>query len=513
MNGSNGHPVTGQDNRQIFGLDINVPVFVVSGITILVFIIGALLFQDRAAATLSATRVWITTQFDWLFLSTGNICILSCLFLIFSPMGKVRIGGRDAVPDYSRLTWFAMIFAAGIAIGLLFYGVLEPMYYFQNPPLGVDPSNTAALEAVSISAATFHWGFSAWAFYATAGLGLAFFCFNRGLPLTIRSVFHPIFGDSVWGWNGHVIDVLAIFATLFGLATSLGLGAQQAIGGLNYLFGIPAGNLTYVVFIVVVTCFATISVLTGIDVGIKRLSQFNIVLAVLLLLFVLVIGPTGYIFKSLVAGGADYIAKLVSFSNWIGREDKDFLHGWTTFYWAWWISWTPFVGMFVARISRGRTVREFLICVLIIPTLCCLLWMSVFGGTAIYQFVAEGYTGVTEIITAWKPELALYKMLEGLPLTSLLSFVSVVLLIIFFITSSDSASLVVDMISAGGKLEPPAAQRVFWCTLEGLVAIALLLGGGLKSLQAASLIAGLPFSILIIIMVVSIWKGLRHEPR
>ena len=513
MNGNEGHPVTGRDNLEIFGLDINVPVFVVSGITILVFIIGALLFQERAAETLGATRVWITTQFDWLFLSTGNICILSCLFLIFSPMGKVRIGGRDATPDYSRLTWFAMIFAAGIAIGLLFYGVLEPMYYFQNPPLGIDPSDTEALQAVSISAATFHWGFSAWAFYATAGLGLAFFCFNRGFPLTIRSVFHPIFGDAVWGWSGHVIDVLAIFATLFGLATSLGLGAQQAVGGLNYLFGIPAESLTYVVFIVVVTFFATISVLTGLDVGIKRLSQFNIVLAVLLLLFVLVIGPTGYIFKSLVAGGVDYIAKIVPMSNWIGREDTDFLHGWTTFYWAWWVSWTPFVGMFVARISRGRTVREFLICVLILPTLCCLLWMSVFGGTAVYQFMVDGYTGVTEIITAWKPELALYKMLEQLPLASLLSFVSVVLLVIFFITSSDSASLVVDMISAGGKLEAPAAQRVFWCTLEGMVAIALLLGGGLASLQAASLIAGLPFSVLLIVMVISVWKGLAREPR
>ncbi len=513
MSGGQGRPVVGRDNLKIFGLDVNVPVFVVSGVTILAFITGVLLFQEKAAVTLPLTRKWITVEFDWLFMIVANLCFLFCLFLILSPAGGVRIGGRDARPDYSTVTWFAMIFSSGVAVGLLFYGVLEPMYYFHNPPLGIDPSDAKAAEAASIAAATFHWGFSAWAFYAVAGLGLAFFCFNRGLPLTIRSVFHPVLGDGVWGWSGHVIDVLAIFATLFGLATSLGLGAEQAVAGLNYLFGVPANNFTYIVFIVAVTCLATVSVLAGLDVGIKRLSQFNIALAVLLFLFVLAIGPTGYIFEILYAGAADYVAKLAHLSNWIGREDTDFLHGWTTFYWAWWVSWTPFVGMFIARISRGRTVREFLACVLVLPTLCCLLWMSVFGGTALHQFLFDGYTGVTEIITAWKPELALYKMLEQLPLAGFLSFVSVVLLVIFFITSSDSASLVVDTISAGGKLEAPAAQRVFWCTLEGMVAIALLLGGGLASLQAASLIAGLPFSVLLIVMVISIWKGLGREPR
>ena len=317
----------------------------------------------------------------------------------------------------------------------------------------------------------------------------------------------------MWGWSGHLIDTLAIFATLFGLATSLGLGAKQAVAGLDYLFGIPATDLTYVVFIVMTTLFATLSVLSGINVGIRRLSQFNITLALLLLLFVLIAGPTQYILSILFAGLADYFVKVVPLSNWVGREDTDFLHGWTTFYWAWWISWTPFVGMFIARISRGRTIREFLVCVLVLPTLCCLLWMSVFGGTAIHQFLFDGYTGVTGIITQWKPELALFTMLEQLPMTQIVSFASVILLVIFFITSSDSASLVIDITSAGGKLEPPRVQRVFWCSLEGAVAITLLLGGGLKSLQAASLIAGLPFSILLILMTVSIWKGLRSETR
>ncbi len=512
MENNHGRPA-GQGNTQIFGLDINAPVFVTSGIVTLAFVIGALLFQDKATEVLGALRVSITTQFDWLFMSTCNICALFCFFLILSPLGKVRLGGPDAVPRYSRITWFSMIFTAGVAIGLLFYGVLEPLYYFQNPPLGIDPSDTKAAEAISISASTFHWGLSAWAFFATAGLGLAFFCYNRGLPLTIRSAFYPLLGERVWGWSGHLIDTLAIFATLFGLATSLGLGAKQAVAGLNYLFEIPATDLAQMMFIIATTSLATVSVLSGLDVGIKRLSQFNIALALLLLLFVLIAGPTQYIFHIFFAGLTDYFAKVIPLSSWVGREDTDFLHGWTTFYWAWWISWTPFVGMFIARISRGRTVREFVVCVILLPALCSLLWMSVFGGTAIHQLLFDGYTGVSQIITERKPELALFKMLEVLPMAQLVSFASVALLIIFFITSSDSGSLVIDVTSAGGKLEPPVAQRVFWCSLEGAVAIALLLGGGLKSLQAASIIAGLPFSILLILMTVSIWKGIRSEPR
>ena len=503
----------GHGNLQIFGIDINAPVFVTSGIAILAFTVGALMFQDTATEVLGTLRVLITTRFDWLFMSACNICILFCLLLILSPMGKVRLGGSDAVPQYSRVTWFSMIFTAGVAIGLLFYGVLEPVYYLLNPPLGIDPSDTKAAQAISISAATFHWGLSPWAFYGTAGLGLAFFSYNRGLPLTVRSAFYPLLGERTWGWSGHLIDTLAIFATVFGLATSLGLGAKQAVAGLNYLLGIPATDPIHVVFIILTTFFATVSVVSGLNVGIKRLSQFNIALAVLLLLFVLIVGPTQYIFNSFSAGFADYFAKVIPLSSWIGREDTDFLHGWTTFYWAWWISWTPFVGMFIARISKGRTIREFLICVLVLPTLCCLLWMSVFGGTAIHQFLFDGYTGVTGIIAEWRPELALFKMLEQLPMTQMASFASIVLLIIFFITSSDSGSLVIDITSSGGKLEGPPARRVFWCSLEGAVAIALLLGGGLKSLQAASLIAGLPFSVLLILMTVSIWKGLRNETR
>ncbi len=506
-------PQAGSGNVRMPGFDVNAPVFVVSSVVTVAFILAALVFRERAAELLGGLRVDITTQFDWVFMGVGNLLFLFCLFLVLSPLGRVRLGGARARPEYSRSAWFSMLFTAGVAIGLLFYGVLEPVYYYRKPPLGIDPADTEAARAIGISASTFHWGLSAWSFYATVGLSLAFFAYNRGLPLTIRSAFQPLFGERVWGWPGHVVDVLAIFATLFGLATSLGIGAGQAVAGLNYLFGVPSNEFAQVAFIVVVTACATISVLAGIDVGIKRLSQFNALLALALALFVLAAGPTLYIFDGLRAGLVDYAAKFVPLSNWVGRRDLDFMHGWTTFYWAWWIAWAPAVGMFIARVSKGRTIREFVIGVLLLPTLCCLLWMGIFGGTALHQFIVEGYTGVTEAIAAWRPELVLFKMLERLPLAGLISFASVILLMVFFITSSDSASLVVNNISAGGKLGTPRAQHVFWCGLEGLVAIALLLGGGLTSLQAASLITGLPFAFVLLGMMVCVWMALRREAR
>ena len=329
----------------------------------------------------------------------------------------------------------------------------------------------------------------------------------------MRSAFYPIFGDRVWGWPGHVIDTFAIFAGMFGLATSLGLGVQQVTSGLNYLFGIPANSVTMVVLIAVITGIAMTSVLTGINVGIKRLSQFNVILAFLLLLAVIILGPTLYIIRTMGAGLVDYAMRIVPLSNWIGRTDTGFFHDWTTFYWAWWIAWAPFIGTFIARISKGRTVRQFVIFVLLLPTLLCLLWFGAFGGTALHQHTVDGYTGVTEEVTAWKLELALFKMFDELPWTTLLSSVAMLLTIIFFVTSSDSGSLIIDIIAAGGKVDAPVSQRVFWCSLEGLVAIALLLGGGLKSLQAASLATGFPFAIVLLGMAVCVWMGLRSEAR
>ena len=518
-----------KEYRKLFGLDIYLtPVFVIASIAIVVFVVGALVFQEGATKLFGNVRVWLTTNLDWLFMITANLVFLFCLFVAFSPIGKVRLGGTDAKPEYSYLTWLAMLFAAGVGIGLLFFGVAEPIHYFQNPPLGIT-AGTAEAATAGIAATVFHWGLHGWAIYGVVGLALGFFAYNRGLPLAIRSAFYPLLGDRIWGWPGHIIDTFAIFAGMFGLATSLGLGVKQVASGLNYLFGIPANSVTMVVLIVVITAIALTSVLTGINVGIKRLSQFNIVVALLLLLTVIILGPTLYILRSMFASLGDYFMRVVPLSNWIGREDTSFLHDWTTFYWAWWIAWAPFVGTFIARISKGRTVREFVIFVLISPTLLCLLWFGAFGGTALHQYIVDGYTGVTESIEAGKLEIALFKMFDRIGevspllqkamqidkplLIAFLSSAAMLLAIIFFVTSSDSGSLIIDIIAAGGKVDAPVPQRVFWCTLEGLVAIALLLGGGLRSLQAALLATGFPFAIVLLGMAICVWIGLRNELR
>ena len=519
----------GQDNLQIFGLDINAPVFFTSSLTILIFVLVALIFQEKATVVFEDIRKWMTSRLDWVFLLTCSLLVLFCLYLIVSPLGKVRLGGQNAVPDYSTLTWIAMLFSAGLAIGLVYWGIAEPVQHFQTPPFNMtqvydpvqvyddaphllpDPNHpdVKAARDMSFAAVAFHWGLHAWAGYAVVGLALAFFAYNRGLPLALRSAFYPLLGERVWGWPGHVIDTLAVFATLFGLAPSLGLGSQQVAAGVNKLFGIPATSMTEVMIIVLITVIATASVLSGINVGIKRLSQINIWIMIVLFSFVIVVGPTLVIFSTFFKAFGDYAVKIVPLSNWVGRTDSYFIHGWSAFHMAWWITWVPFVGTFIARISKGRTVREFLFCVLLLPMLISLLCFSTFGGTAIHQFLVDGYTGVMESVETGAYEVALFKMFEELPLTQLTSFVSIVLLITFFVTTSDSGSLVVDMITAGGKMDAPPAQRVFWCTAEGLVAIALLLGGGLRSLQAATLISGLPFAFVLIGIGICTWIALR----
>ena len=502
---------SGRSNTRISGPDIDKAVFPVSALTIIVFVLGTLLFPEKATLVFGGIRIWLTTQFDWLFLLTANFILLFCLCLAVSPLGKVRLGGREAVPEYSSVSWLAMLFAAGIGIGLMFFGVLEPVQHFLHPPLGINAADPETARALGIAAATFHWGLHGWAIYALVGLALAFFSYSRGLPLTIRSAFYPLLGERIWGWAGHLIDTLAVFTTVFGLATSLGLGANQVTGGLNYLFGIPATDLTRVVLIVLITAVATGSVLTGLNVGIKRLSELNAILAVGLLVCIIGIGPTLYIWAGFFSGLGTYLTEIVPLSNWVGRQDTAFLHDWTTFYLAWWLAWAPFVGIFIARISRGRTVREFLLCVLLLPTLFGLLWMSAFGGTAVHQYLIDGYTGVTASVTAWTPELTLFKMLEPLPLTGLLSVVALVLIVILFVTSSDSGSLVVATITAGGNFNAPVGRCLFWCVLEGLVAIALLLGGGLQALQTAALAAGFPFTLVLIGMALTTWVELRRE--
>ena len=501
-----GHEI-GEHNIEVFGFDIHNPVFVVSAVLSVLLVIGSLVFQQEATIAFAELRIWATSSFDWYFLILANIFVLFCFIIALSPLGRIRLGGPNAKPRYGYPGWLAMLFAAGVGIGLMFFGVLEPVTHTLNPPLGVDPGDIDTARALGMSAAIMHWGLHAWAIYAVVGLSLAFFCFNRGMPLTLRSAFFPLFGQAVWGPFGHFVDIVAVLATLFGLAVSLGYGAEQIAGGLDYLFGIPATDTTKVVLIVVIISIALVSVVAGLDKGVKRLSEINMGLAGLLWLFVVIAGPTAVIFATVAGSVVDYLTFLPALSNWVGRADDAFLHGWTTFYWAWWISWSPFVGMFIARVSYGRTVREFITWVLIIPTIIGLVWMSTFGGTALDQLFTDGYRGVAEAV----PELALFKMLEELPFTSIVSTISVFLIAIFFVTSADSGSLVMDIITAGGKMDAPLPQRVFWCLLAGLVATALLLGGGMASLQALTISIGLPFGLVLLIMCAGLLKGLRDE--
>ncbi|MEQ8823254.1 MAG: BCCT family transporter [Filomicrobium sp.] len=516
---SNDHAVTydtdyevGQDNVTFFGFDVHNPVFMISAIVIVAFVGMSLSFPVDTKVFFEGLRKGLTSNLDWMFILAGNVFVLFALFLVVSPFGKIRLGGEDAKPEFSFTGWLAMLFAAGMGIGLMFFGVLEPVAHFQKPPLFVSPDDVEQARDVAMAATIFHWGLHPWAIYAVVGLSLAFFSYNRGLPLTIRSVFYPIFGEAVWGWLGHVIDILAVFATLFGLATSLGFGAEQALAGMNYLFGIEATDFNKVMLIAVITGMATISVVAGLDSGVRVLSEINMTLAFALMVFVIIAGPTAAIAFGFFENLASYLTNIIPLSSPVGRDDT-FLHAWTTFYWAWWISWSPFVGMFIARVSRGRTVREFLICVLIVPTLVSVLWMTTFGGTALVQLIDGGYTGVADTVKNWQPELSLFKMLEQLPLSGVLSFVGIVLVVVFFVTSSDSGSLVIDTITAGGKMEPPVTQRVFWAVFEGLVAITLMLGGGLASLQAAAIATGFPFTLVLLLMCVSTYLGLQQELR
>ena len=519
--------VIGQDNikgKFLFNLDVHGKVFSISALAIVLFVVLTLALQSEVEPLFTAMRGWLTNNLAWFFLGSANIFVLLCLGLIVSPLGKVRLGGKEATADYSYTGWFSMLFAAGMGIGLMFYGVAEPMSHFSSAlggtsvengvrtdwaPLGAAAGNAEAAASLSMAATIFHWGLHPWAIYAIVALALALFSFNKGLPLSIRSIFYPLLGERIWGWPGHVVDILAVFATLFGLATSLGLGAQQAAAGLDHLFGISATDTTKVLLVVGITAIALCSVLAGLDKGVKRLSEINMVLAILLLLFIIVAGPTLAILTGFFDNLGSYLVNLPALSNPFGREDANFSQGWTAFYWAWWISWSPFVGMFIARVSRGRTVREFLVAVLLVPSLVSVLWMTAFGGTALGQVIGDGFTGVQDAAL----ELKLFVMLGELPLTQISSFVGIILVVVFFVTSSDSGSLVIDTITAGGKVNAPIPQRAFWAILQGVVAISLLLGGGLVALQAMAVSTGLPFTVVLLVGCVAIVKGLMSEPR
>ena len=508
----------GDTNFQKWGFDLHPIVAPISGGLVILFIVLTLTYKEQASKVFNATLNGIATYGGWFYILVANIFLGLILYFAFSKFGRIRLGGPDAKPEFSTFAWFAMLLSAGMGIGLMFWSVGEPMSHFTSPPaiFGSEAGTPKSGETAMI-VTFFHWGLHPWGLYALVGLGLAFFAFNRGLPLTMRSLFHPLLGERIYGWFGHILDILAVIANLFGLATSLGLGVSQVSAGLGFLVpflpesGTDAALTMQVVLIAVITGFATISVMVGLDGGVRRLSEWNLYLATIFLLFVLAVGPTLFILDSFVQNLGNYVASFPMLSFWTesfgeGPEDGSWQNAWTVFYWGWWISWSPFVGMFIARVSKGRTIREFVIGVLIVPTLISFLWLSTMGGAALHlqlQNVAD--------IASQSVDTAMFVMLENLPWTILSSIVAILLVTIFFVTSSDSGSLVVDNLTSGGKLDSPAPQRVFWATMEGVVAAVLLIGGGLNALQTAAITTGLPFALVLLIMAYSLNRGLNVE--
>lgn len=503
----------GQDNIEVGGLDVHNPVFFVAAGLVLLFITLTLLFRRKAAQVLGDLRTATLENFDWLFAVTPLIALLFCLFFAITRVGKVRLGGENATPEFSRGSWVAMLFAAGVGIGFMFWGAAEPLAYHTSwfgTPLDAEVGTERA-DRLAFSATLFHWGLSPWAVYAVVGLSLGFFAHSKGLPLTIRSAFYPLLGDRIWGWWGHAIDLFAVVSTIFGLATTIGLGGTQAASGLAYIFGFKPTIWMQVALIGSMTALAVVSVIRGMDGGVKLLSNINMCVAFVLMVFVFIAGPTLLILSGLWENTIAYIADTPALTNWFGREDTAWYHSWTIFYWAWWISWSPFVGMFIARISYGRTVREYLTVVLLAPFVICILWFTVFGETAIWQFemgVGDLANGVSAA------ETVLFQMLGELPWETLTSLTAIALLIVFIVTSADSGALVVDTITSGGKTDAPKIQRVFWACTLGLTASVLLYGGGtqaLTTLQAGTIIAALPFTVILLVCCVSLLIALREE--
>jgi choline/glycine/proline betaine transport protein len=483
-------------------------VFGGSALVTIAFVVFTMVFTDAAAAMFPPLQTWITDTFGWfLILAVAGFLVVSVWFA-FGPYGRIRLGPDDSTPDYSTLSWFAMLFSAGMGIGLLYWGVAEPISYYATDPPIAEPGSVGAAEDAMIY--TFHhWGFSPWAIYAVIGLGLAYFGYRRDQPLAIRSLFRPLLGDRVEGPIGNLVDILAVVGTMFGVATSLGLGVMQVNAGLNRVFGVTISTPVQLGLVAGITLLATVSVVLGLDRGIQRLSQLNVTLAALALGFVLAVGPTLLLLSAFVENTGTYLGSMLEVMFRAGAyEGQEWLGSWTLFYWAWWVSWSPFVGMFIARISRGRTIREFVLGVLLVPSLVSFLWFTVLGNTAI-SFEQAG-AGLADLVGE-DESLALFGLLEQLPWAGLTSVLVTILVVSFFVTSSDSGSFVIDMLTSGGDPDPHVATRVFWALSEGAVASALLLAGGLAALQAAAISTGLPFTAVLVVATWSLAKGLREE--
>ncbi|MDN6639922.1 MAG: BCCT family transporter [Tetragenococcus sp.] len=501
----------GERNWKGWGVDIHPQVTIPSTIILLLFIVLLSIFSQEANAVFDYILDAVTNYTGWFMILATAVFIVAGLFFAFSRYGRIVIGGNDAKPEFSRFGWFAMLLSAGMGIGLVFWSVAEPISHLDEPsPLFNVEANSSGAIQTALTSTFFHWGIHPWAIYAIVGLGLAFFSFNKGLPLTIRSLFYPLIGNKIYGWWGNTIDILSVLATMTGLATSLGLGVSQVNAGLNHLFGIAISPTVQIILIIVITGFATTSVILGLDKGVQRLSEINMALAAVFALFILIVGPTVFILSGFTQNLGHYAANFIEMSLWTETfSNTNWQGAWTLFYWAWWISWSPFVGMFIARISKGRSVREFIIGVVLVPTIISILFMSILGGTALYQQV-NGISDIASVVNV-DESLALFTLADNLPLSSILSVVGIILVTVFFVTSSDSGSLVIDHLTSGGKLDTPLAQRIFWAVIEGAVAAVLLIGGGLTALQTASIITGVPFTFVLLVMAYSLYLGLRQE--
>ncbi|MDA8601743.1 BCCT family transporter [Gammaproteobacteria bacterium] len=489
---------------------LNKPVFFISaGLIIAVCLYGAL-FSDHASLVFSDLQSWLLTNLGWLYMGSVAGFFMLVIYLAFSRFAHLRLGADDSEPEYSYGSWFAMLFSAGMGIGLMFFGVSEPMTHFLEPPVGEGGTIDAARNAMQVT--FFHWGLHAWAIYIIIGLALAYFSFRHDLPLTLRSALYPVIGDKIYGKWGNAVDIFAILGTMFGVATSLGLGVMQVNAGLNYLFGLPISIVVQVALIAAITCAATISVVAGLDAGIRRLSELNLVLALLLMVFVLIAGPTVMLLSSLIQNIGMYLSGLVDMTFRIyAYEPNEWIGNWTLFYWAWWISWSPFVGMFIARISRGRTIREFILGVLLVPSGFTFLWLTIFGNSGLWLEMHEAGAGLATAVQTNMPT-AIFVLLDQLPLTGITSALATMLIVTFFVTSSDSGSLVIDIISSGGAENPPVWQRIFWAVSEGAVAATLLVAGGLAALQTAAISSALPLIIVMFLVCYGLMKALHAEP-
>jgi len=489
-----------------FSSAMNPPVWLGSAGVVVAFVVGGGVFSDRAGQIFTAVQAGIVENFGWFYVLSASAILIFVVWLSISPHGRIRLGPDDAEPEFGYFGWLAMLFSAGMGTGLVFWGVAEPLSHFVEPPL-VEPRSAEAL-GQALQVTFFHWGLHPWAVYTLFALAIGYFHFRHELPLAPRSMLYPLLGERIHGWIGHVVDVLCTVGTLFGVATSLGLGATQINVGIARFAGVSEDDLVFQIGIIAsITAVATTSVVLGIEKGVRRLSSLNMLLALGVLLFVLAAGPTVFILDGFVSGLGRYLQELPFWSLRINPQpDATWQQDWTLFYWSWWISWSPFVGIFVARISYGRTLRQIVLNVLFVPTLVTFLWLATVGGTGLHLEWIQG-AGIADAIQS-TPAIGLHRMLEELPLGVFTSVAATLLIIVFFITSSDSGSLVDDMVTSGGHPDPPKAQRVFWAVAEGTVAATLLYTGGLQALRTASLQSGLPMAVLLLLSAVGLKKAL-----